>query len=108
MSGVKGTKARRVQLPVPFLVILILCASLLKRDLPSAILVVNSFRSDCGQKKKSVYTRVKVGNPHIALPTEILLEARVGIPWRGTSETRLEKSSKCLQSFSLPSFVAAQ
>ena len=42
MSGVKGTKARRVQLPVPFLVILILCASLLKRDLPSAILVVNS------------------------------------------------------------------
>ena len=47
MSGVKGTKARRVQLPVPFLVILILCASLLKRDLPSAILVVNS-------KEKSV------------------------------------------------------
>ena len=45
MSGVKGTKARRVQLPVPFLVILILCASLLKRDLPSAILVVNSFAS---------------------------------------------------------------
>ena len=44
MSGVKGTKARRVQLPVPFLVILILCASLLKRDLPSAILVVNSVK----------------------------------------------------------------
>ena len=30
MSGMNGTMARRIKLPVPFLVIWILCASLLK------------------------------------------------------------------------------